>query len=71
MNDQPARRRIHRQDTRSRRGYHPPAGDVIVHPPQFVPLSAEDERAALAALAELLAPLFRPPADNTNDREGG
>lgn len=29
-----------------------------VHPPTFVPLSAEDEKRAMAAFAELLAPLF-------------
>lgn len=29
-----------------------------VHAPTFVPLSAEDEKRAMAAFAELLAPLF-------------
>lgn len=39
-----------------------PAGDLVIHPPRFVSLSADDEQHARAALAELLAPLFRPDA---------
>lgn len=45
--------------SRPRRAYRPPVGDLVLHPPRFVPLPPEDEQAALAALAELLAPLFR------------
>lgn len=45
--------------SRPRRAYRPRVGDLVVHPPRFVPLPPEDEQAALAALAELLAPLFR------------
>lgn len=47
----------HDQTSRSRRTYRPPAGELAVLPPRLVPLPAENEQ---AALAELLAPLFRP-----------
>ncbi len=53
--------------TESRRPYRQPGGDLVVHPPRFVPLSDEDEQRALTALAELLAPLFRPVDGNSEE----
>ncbi|MGH3264668.1 MAG: hypothetical protein ACRDNS_22060 [Trebonia sp.] len=45
-----------------RRGYTA-SSPLVVHPPTFVPLPPEDEQRALAALAELLAPLFTDPGE--------
>ncbi|MHB1613719.1 MAG: hypothetical protein ACYCYA_05255 [Actinomycetes bacterium] len=46
---------------------------LVVHPATFVPLSAEDEKRAMAAFAELLAPLFTETGQlkpDTEDPEG-
>ncbi len=65
-----------RKDSGPRRGYQK-AKPLVVHPATFVPLSEQDEQRAIAALAELLAPLFndrgelRPdPAETAADRSG-
>jgi hypothetical protein len=44
------------EDARVRRRYSTKL--LVVHPAEFVPLAPSDEQRALAALAELLAPLF-------------
>jgi hypothetical protein len=64
-----------RDGPRIRRRYR--TEPLIVQPAEFVPLSPSDERRALAALAELLAPLFtldsqiRPPEEVHAEAERG
>lgn len=57
----------HHPATPRRRRYRSARGPLVVHPSQFVALSPEDEQRALAALAELLAPLFRPRPGDQDD----
>lgn len=57
--DRPARTRGQASVGRRQR---PPTSVQTLRPPRFVPMSAGDEDRAVGAFAELLAPLFTPPA---------
>ena len=52
----------------NRRRYTRPRGDVALLAPSYVPLSPEHDQGALAALADLLAPLFGPDTATPSDR---
>jgi hypothetical protein len=61
-----------RSPEQRRRGYSRPK-PLHVHPATYVPMSAKDEERMIAALSELLAPLFdehgrlRPDPDDAGD----